>query len=135
MDRRCQLLGVGLCGTPGGYSAEVSVTAVDAAAIPSLDRGEALEPLAVLGGGARTVTAADGEVARLDLVEPVDLEPGAAYSVELRARGSESFSCEDCVADIAAGGVRVKILAYESGNGTTEAHGQFPCLFIRPLAA
>jgi hypothetical protein len=72
-------------------------------------------------------------VARLDLADPVTLVPGATYMISLLAKGSDSFVGEDCVATLAAGGVRIHVLPYESANGSNEARGQIPELYVRPL--
>ncbi|KAI8469938.1 MAG: hypothetical protein J3K34DRAFT_521739 [Monoraphidium minutum] len=126
VDAPCQLLGVGLCGTHGGYTAEVQVLQV------SDDDFESI--VANLGSGTRTVTRADGKVARLHLFEPVPLLPGCTYMLTMVAKGSDSFVGEDCLPCVVAGGVKITLQCWESANGTNELRGQFPELYIRPTA-
>lgn len=132
VDAPCQLLGVGLCGTHGGYTAEVQVLEVQEDDFESVT--------ATLGSGTRTVTRADGQVARLDLLDavsqaPISLVPGCTYMLSLVAKGSDSFVGEDCMSVIVAGGVKISMQCWESANGTNELRGQFPELYIRPITS
>jgi len=53
--------------------------------------------------------------------------------ISLLAKGSDSFVGEDCLQVLVAGGVRIHVLPFESTNGSSEARGQMPELYIRPL--
>ena len=44
---------------------------------------------------------------------------------------TETFSCQECIAEIEVSGVRVSFLDWESTNGTCQERGQFPELYIR----
>lgn len=44
---------------------------------------------------------------------------------------TETFSGQECIAQIEVSGVRVSFLDWESTNGTCQERGQFPELYIR----
>ena len=47
--------------------------------------------------------------------------------------GVNTYSGQDCLSEVVSGGVCVKFLDYESGNGTCRDRGQFPEIYIRTL--
>eukprot|EP00775_Hariotina_reticulata_P009921 gene9921-10078_t len=103
VDKPCQLLGVGLCGSDSGYTAILDVLRV-----------------------------ADDFSEELFLCDPVMLLPDNNYMLSLSVRGSESYCCEECMETVVAGGVTVSFQCWESSNGTNEERGQFPEVYIRP---
>ncbi len=44
-----------------------------------------------------------------------------------------TYSGQECLSEVVAGGVTVRFLDWESGNGTCQERGQFPELYIRML--
>lgn len=44
---------------------------------------------------------------------------------------TETFSSQECIAEIEVSGVCVSFLDWESTNGTCQERGQFPELYIR----
>lgn len=125
VDRKCQLLGAGLCGTLGGFVVELDVYEVD----PE----QSFESIETLSCAAQSFTKADGDIVRLFLPAPVVLLPGKTYMLSALIKGSESSCCEDCMETVIAGGVKVCFQAFESPNGTNETRGQIPHLYIRAL--
>eukprot|EP00877_Chromochloris_zofingiensis_P004719 jgi/Chrzof1/14248/Cz08g30300.t1 len=125
VDSTCQLLGVGLCGTDAAYTAELEVLEVD-------PEDFSIE-LARLAEAGQTFTKSDGKVCRLQLPEPVMLQPGKFYMLSALVKGPESYCGEDCLETVVVGGVRVTFQCWESPNGTNEQRGQFPELYIRVL--
>ena len=47
--------------------------------------------------------------------------------------GVNTYSGQECLSEVVAGGVTVSFLDWESGNGTCQERGQFPELYIRTL--
>ncbi|GAX80935.1 hypothetical protein CEUSTIGMA_g8370.t1 [Chlamydomonas eustigma] len=125
VDRPCQLLGVGLCGTEGGLTVELDVYEVD-----PVDHSMELCTLAT---AAQSFTKADGQVLKMLLPSPVCLLPDKVYMLSALIKGNESYCCEECLDVVIAGGVRVQFHGWESPNGTNEQRGQFPEIFIRAL--
>lgn len=123
VDQPCQLLGVGLCGTEGAYTVELELLEVEATCWS--------QEVAKLGDAAQSYTRSDGEVVRLMLAKPVQLDPKGCYMLSAIIKGTESFCCEDCLGTVVAAGVRIHFHTYESPNGTTDQRGQFPELYIR----
>lgn len=89
--------------------------------------------LARLAEAGQTFTKSDGKVCRLQLPEPVMLQPGKFYMLSALVKGPESYCGEDCLETVVVGGVRVTFQCWESPNGTNEQRGQFPELYIRVL--
>ncbi|KAK9818238.1 hypothetical protein WJX72_009240 [[Myrmecia] bisecta] len=123
VDSACQLLGVGLCGTDGAFTAELDVMEVEP--------DDFSMEIKTLRSGAQSFTKADGQVARLLLQKPVLLQANKVYMLSMFIKGSESYLCEDCLGEVVAGGVRLTFHPWESANGTNEERGQFPELYIR----
>ncbi|KAJ9507513.1 hypothetical protein QJQ45_006520 [Haematococcus lacustris] len=126
VDRACQLLGVGLCGTQGAYTVELDVYEVE----PE----EYSNEVCTLQSVAQSFTKTDGQLIRLYLNSPALLQPNKFYMLSALIKGTESFCCEECMDTVIAGGVKVSFQSWESPNGTNEARGQFPELYISPLA-
>eukprot|EP00891_Asterochloris_glomerata_P007398 jgi/Astpho2/7398/Aster-x0768 len=127
VDRPCQLLGVGLCGTDAAYSAEL-----DLLEVALEDPGKVV---AKLQQAAQSFTKYDGQVLKLMLPRPQLLLPSKAYMISAYIKGTESHCCENCLDEVIAGGVRISFQAWDSPNGTTDQRGQFPELYIRPIEA
>lgn len=125
VDRPCQLIGVGLCGTEGGLTIEMDVLQVDS-------EDYSLE-VSRIGQVAQSFTKADGSLLKLSLSEPAPLLPGCTYMLSALIKGNESFCCEECLDTVIVGGVRVQFMPWESPNGTNEQRGQFPEIYIRVL--
>ncbi|KAF5830959.1 PHR domain-containing protein [Dunaliella salina] len=125
VDRACQLLGVGLCGTEGSFTVELEVFEVDT--------DDYSNEVCTLQTAAQSFTKADGQLVRLFLNAPVLLQPEKVYMVSGLIKGTESFCCEECMDMVIAGGVKVSFHRWESPNGTNESRGQFPELYIRAL--
>ncbi|DBB13502.1 TPA: hypothetical protein ACH3X3_000550 [Trebouxia sp. C0006] len=125
VDQPCQLLGVGLCGTEGAYTAELELLEVDPSNVS--------EEIAKIQDAAQSYTKSDGEVVRLMLQRPALLAPKKCYMLSALIKGTESFCCEECLTTVVAAGVRVHFHAWESPNGTTDQRGQFPELYIRAM--
>ncbi|KAL6757301.1 BTB/POZ protein [Haematococcus lacustris] len=123
VDRACQLLGVGLCGTQGAYTVELDVYEVE----PE----EYSNEVCTLQSVAQSFTKTDGQLIRLYLNSPALLQPNKFYMLSALIKGTESFCCEECMDTVIAGGVKVSFQSWESPNGTNEARGQFPELYIR----
>lgn len=126
VDRPCQLLGVGLCGTLGGFTVTISIEEV-------LFSDDNYQQLNVLQEAAQSYTKADGEIIKLYFPGPALLVPEKTYLVRAHIEGQESYLCDECLEVVIAGGVRFEFLQWESPNGTTETRGQFPELYIRPM--
>ena len=47
--------------------------------------------------------------------------------------GVNTYSGQECLSEVVAGGVTVKFMNHESGNGTCQERGQFPELYIRTM--
>ncbi|DBA66409.1 hypothetical protein WJX79_000202 [Trebouxia sp. C0005] len=125
VDQPCQLLGVGLCGTEGAYTAELELLEVNPSNVS--------EEVANMQDAAQSYTKSDGEVVRLMLQRPALLAPKKCYMISALIKGTESFCCEECLTTVVAAGVRVHFHAWESPNGTTDQRGQFPELYIRAM--
>jgi len=125
VDRACQLLGVGLCGTEGSFTVELEVYEVAG--------HDYSEEVATLGSGAQSFTKADGQLVRLFLDAPAELLPGRYYMLSALIKGTESYCCEECLETVIAGGAKVTFQTWESPNGTNETRGQFPELLMRVL--
>ncbi|KAL3148506.1 hypothetical protein ABBQ38_013947 [Trebouxia sp. C0009 RCD-2024] len=123
--KACQLLGIGLCGTEGAYTAEVELLEVDPA--------DMSQQVAKVQDAAQSYTKADGEIVRLMLQKPALLLPKKCYMISALIKGAESFCCEECLATVVAAGVRIHFHNWESPNGTTDNRGQFPELYIRAV--
>uniref|UniRef100_A0A061R7F2 K+ channel tetramerization subfamily protein n=1 Tax=Tetraselmis sp. GSL018 TaxID=582737 RepID=A0A061R7F2_9CHLO len=128
VDRPCQILGVGLCGTDGAYTVELELVEVD-----PLDFSIEICRIAE---GAQSFTRSDmndQQIVRMMLDSPAALTADKHYMLSALIKGTESFCCEECLDVVIGGGIRVTFLAWESPNGTTQERGQFPELYIRPL--
>uniref|UniRef100_A0A7R9YVE4 BTB domain-containing protein n=1 Tax=Chlamydomonas euryale TaxID=1486919 RepID=A0A7R9YVE4_9CHLO len=125
VDRPCQLLGVGLCGTEGSLTVELEVYQVD----PEDFSNE----LATLCTCAQSFTKADGQLLKMMLPAPITLLPSHVYMMSALIKGNESYCCEECLETVVAGGAKVQFLCWESPNGTNEQRGQFPELYMRVL--
>lgn len=125
VDKRCQLLGVGLCGTEGGFTVELEVLEVHA--------DDFSQEISKLQEVAQSYTKQDGQLLKLFLPSPPWLEPNHYYMLSALVRGAESYCCDDCLDCVVAGGVKVQFHCWESPNGTNEQRGQFPELYIRVL--
>lgn len=125
VDQECQLLGIGLCGTEGAFTAEVDVRQVEPA--------DANQVVTEVEDIAQSFTKADGEVVKLMLQKPALLQPKKCYLISAFIKGTESFCCEECMSYVVAAGVRINFHPWESPNGTTDVRGQFPELYIRPV--
>lgn len=123
VDRQCQLLGVGLCGTEGGFTVELEVFEVDAEDFGS--------DVCTLQTAAQSFIKSDGQVLKLFFPAPAVLVPNKYYMISALIRGTESYCCEDCLETVIAGGVKVQFQCWESPNGTNEQRGQFPEFYIR----
>jgi len=125
VDRQCQLLGVGMCGTEGGLTIELDVYEVD----PDDFSNE----ICTLQTAAQSFTKADGQLLKMFLPSPAMLHPGKYYMLSALIKGTESYCCEECLETVIAGGVKVQFHCWESPNGTNEQRGQFPELYVRVL--
>ena len=123
VDKECQLLGTGLCGTDGGLTVELEVFEVS--------EEDFSVPLNTLASHAKSFTKQDGQRLELMLNRPVPLIPGKYYMLSALIKGTESHCCEDCMDVVIAGGVKFTFHIWESPNGTNEQRGQFPELYIR----
>ncbi|KAK9865662.1 hypothetical protein WJX84_000334 [Apatococcus fuscideae] len=123
VDTPCQLLGAGLCGTEGAFTAELELLEVDPTDF-SVEEKKLRE-------AAQTFTKVDGQIVQLMLHTPAHLEPKKYYMLSALIKGTDSFCCEDCLDAVIAGGVRIQFYGWESPNGTNECRGQFPELYIR----
>jgi len=122
VDRECQLLGTGLCGTDGGITVELDVLEVSE---------DFTATVQTLGSCAKSFTKKDGDLLELMLTKSIMLLPGKFYMLSALIKGSESVCCEDCMEVVIAGGVKFKFHVWESPNGTNEQRGQFPELYVR----
>lgn len=125
VDRQCQLLGVGLCGTDGGYTVECELYEVD-----SVDFSIELSCLREV---AQSFTKTDGQLVKLFFPSPATVMPSKYYMISALIKGNESYCCEDCISVVIASGVRIQFECWESPNGTNEQRGQFPELYFRMI--
>eukprot|EP00879_Flechtneria_rotunda_P017035 GHRR01017840.1.p1 GENE.GHRR01017840.1~~GHRR01017840.1.p1 ORF type:complete len:102 (-),score=21.69 GHRR01017840.1:146-451(-) len=89
--------------------------------------------VASLASISQTFTKSDGNICKLVLLDPVQLQPDRYYMLSARVQGPDSYCCEDCMEVVVAGGVKVSFQCWESPNGTNEQRGQYPELYIRAL--
>ncbi|CAD7698144.1 unnamed protein product [Ostreobium quekettii] len=125
VDRECQLLGAGLCGTEGGFTVELELLEVA--------HDDFSAEVTSITDVAQSFTKADGSLLRMFFDGPAKLLPGKFYMLSALIKGSESSCCEDCMDSVVASGVRVTFHVWESPNGTNELRGQFPELYVRVL--
>lgn len=123
VDKDCQLLGVGLCGTEGGFTVEVELLEVA--------QDDFSVEIANVTAVTQSFTKADGVVVKMFFERPARLAPGKFYMLSALFKGSDSHCCEDCMDSVVAGGLRVNFHIWESPNGTNELRGQFPELYVR----
>jgi len=126
VDRECQLLGAGLCGTEGGFTVELELLEVA--------QDDFSADVTNITDVAQSFTKADGEVVKMFFEKPTRLVPGKFYMLSALVKGSESHYCEDCMESVVASGIVVNFHVWESPNGTNELRGQFPELYIRVLS-
>ncbi|CAD7698494.1 unnamed protein product [Ostreobium quekettii] len=125
VDKECQLLGAGLCGTEGGFTVELELLEVA--------QDDFSAEVTNITDVAQSFTKADGPLLKMFFDGPARLLPGKFYMLSALIKGSESHCCEDCMDSVVAGGVRVNFHVWESPNGTNELRGQFPELYVRVL--
>lgn len=123
VDKDCQLLGAGLCGTEGGFTVELELIEV-------AQHDYSVEVVNV-AECAQSYTKADGQIIQMFFDRPAKLHAGKYYMLSALIKGSESHCCEDCMESVVAGGVRMTFHTWESPNGTNEQRGQFPELYLR----
>lgn len=123
VDKECQLLGAGLCGTEGGFTVELDAFEVS--------QEDFSVTVSTLSSCAKTYTKQDGQLLEIMLNKPVILIPGKFYMLSALIKGNESHCCEDCMDVVIAGGVRFTFHIWESPNGTNEQRGQFPEIYVR----
>lgn len=123
IDKECQLLGTGLCGTDGGFTVELDVYEVS--------QENFSVTVSTLATCAKSFTKQDGQMLELMLSKPVILVPGKYYMLSALIKGNESHCCEDCMDVVIAGGVKFTFHIWESPNGTNEQRGQFPEIYVR----
>jgi len=128
VDRGCQLLGVGLCGTEGAYTVELELVEVEAH-----DFNIEVHRITEVAQSFTRSDMNDQQIVRMMLDTPALLTPEKHYMLSALIKGTESFCCEECLDVVIAGGVRVSFLPWESPNGTTQERGQFPEMYIRPV--
>jgi hypothetical protein len=126
VDKSSQLLGVGLCGTLGGFTVQLQLIEVEMSA-------DGYVPISTLQEAAQSYTKADGEIIKLLFAAPAQMVPGKTYLVRAHIEGQESYLCDECLETVIAGGVKFEFISWESPNGTTEGRGQFPELYIRTM--
>lgn len=125
VDKPCQLLGAGFCGTEGGFMVELEVLEVQ--------QEDFSAEVAKLCSCAQSFTKADGVTVKMFLPSATVMVPGKYYMLTALIQGTESFCGEDCMEVIVAAGVKVEFHNWESPNGTTNTRGQFPEIYIRAL--
>lgn len=123
VDKECQLLGTGLCGTEGGFTVELELLEVA--------HDDFSVELASITECAQSFTKSDGQLVQMFFDRPAKLLVGRYYMLSGMIKGSESHCCEECMDSVVAGGVRVTFDVWESPNGTNEQRGQFPELYLR----
>lgn len=122
VDKECQFLGTGLCGTEGGFTVELEVYEV---------QEDFSTTVRTLASHAKSFTKQDGQLLKLMLPKPVLFIPGKYYMLSALIKGTESHCCEDCMDVVIAGGVKFTFHVWESPNGTNEQRGQFPEIYVR----